>query len=266
MIRLFVSDIDGTLLPDGQQDLPDAYFDKIKALTREGVLFCAASGRQYSSLQRLFAPVRDDIAYITQNGSSVIYKEEILYSSSLTKEDSDQLVRDTYAIPGAQVMYCTDTVAYCGENDHELYDLMLHQFRFNTKMVPNPLDIPMPCVKFSLYLRDHLQEKCQPYFIPRWSATHELVVIAPHFISIMKKGTNKGTALRGLMERLGISPDEAVACGDNGNDIAMLREVTHSVAVANAQEEVGRICRHIVPSNNEMGVLEMMNSLPITPQ
>ena len=71
-IKLIVSDIDGTLIPYGERDLPEALFPMIRALREKGVLFCPASGRQYRSLRRLFAPVANEFAYLCENGAVVI--------------------------------------------------------------------------------------------------------------------------------------------------------------------------------------------------
>ena len=56
-IRLICSDIDGTLLQYGKKELEDEIFEQIRELHRRGILFCPASGRQYTSLRKLFAPV-----------------------------------------------------------------------------------------------------------------------------------------------------------------------------------------------------------------
>ena len=69
MIKLVASDLDGTLLHN---------YDTIKALHEKGIIFTAASGRQYANIRRLFAPLGFDIPYIAENGSMCVYKEEIL--------------------------------------------------------------------------------------------------------------------------------------------------------------------------------------------
>ena len=53
-IRLICSDIDGTLLQYGKKELEDEIFEQIRELHRRGILFCPASGRQYTSLRKLF--------------------------------------------------------------------------------------------------------------------------------------------------------------------------------------------------------------------
>ena len=48
MIKLVASDLDGTLLMKGAQSLPEDIFPLIRQLKELGILFVAASGRQYA--------------------------------------------------------------------------------------------------------------------------------------------------------------------------------------------------------------------------
>ena len=74
-IKLICSDIDGTLLQYGKKELEDEIFEQIRELHRRGILFCPASGRRYTSLRKLFAPVADCCVFLCENGG-VIYKDE----------------------------------------------------------------------------------------------------------------------------------------------------------------------------------------------
>ena len=71
MIRLVTCDIDGTLLHGEETEVAPAALRQIVRLREKGILFCPASGRQYASLRRLFAPVQNEIAYICENGAVV---------------------------------------------------------------------------------------------------------------------------------------------------------------------------------------------------
>ena len=73
MIQYIASDLDGTLLPDGGQDMNPEIFDLILQLKERGIRFIAASGRQYHSIRQLFLPVQEDISYITENGSLCLH-------------------------------------------------------------------------------------------------------------------------------------------------------------------------------------------------
>lgn len=68
MIKMVCSDLDGTLLQYGKKLIEGEIFDEIRALHDRGILFCPASGRQYTSLRKLFAPVADDCIYLCENG------------------------------------------------------------------------------------------------------------------------------------------------------------------------------------------------------
>ena len=69
MIRLIACDIDGTLLRGTQREISPAVFREVVRLGKQGVRFCPASGRQYHSLRRLFAPAADELTYLCENGA-----------------------------------------------------------------------------------------------------------------------------------------------------------------------------------------------------
>ena len=65
MIKLVASDLDGTLLFKGAQSLPEEIFPLIRQLKKMGILFVAASGRQYANMKKMFRPVVDDMPGVT---------------------------------------------------------------------------------------------------------------------------------------------------------------------------------------------------------
>ena len=79
---MVLSDLDGTLLRNGAQTLPENVFPLIRKLTDLGIIFVAASGRQYANMRRMFAPVADEIAYICENGALAMYKGQCLYKEA----------------------------------------------------------------------------------------------------------------------------------------------------------------------------------------
>ncbi len=54
MIKLIVSDVDGTLVKDGTLEINPEYMDVIKKLREKEIYFAVCSGRQYSSESQLF--------------------------------------------------------------------------------------------------------------------------------------------------------------------------------------------------------------------
>ena len=86
MIKMVASDLDGTLLIGGRQTLPEEIFPLVKELKNMGILFVAASGRQYANMRNLFAPVKDEMAFISENGGLAVQNEKLLYCDSFDKE------------------------------------------------------------------------------------------------------------------------------------------------------------------------------------
>ena len=97
MIKLIVSDIDGTLVPDGTDQIDPEMFTLIKRMKEYGIKFAGASGRQYVSMRKLFAPVRDDIYYITDNGSILRDKNKV-YSMNVIERDVLFELQINYAV------------------------------------------------------------------------------------------------------------------------------------------------------------------------
>ena len=62
MVRLIASDLDGTLLQNGTKEISKEAVYYIKKLYEYGVVFAAASGRQYPNIRRLFSEVENEIA------------------------------------------------------------------------------------------------------------------------------------------------------------------------------------------------------------
>ena len=94
MIKLIASDLDGTLLRNGAQALSPDVFPLIQKLKEKGIHFIAASGRQYASMWRLFEPVKDEISYITENGSLCIHENQIMKRAFMDRELGLRIMED----------------------------------------------------------------------------------------------------------------------------------------------------------------------------
>ena len=92
MIRLVASDLDGTLLLHKAQSLPEEIFSLIRQLEELGIMFVAASGRQYPNMTKLFAPVASEISYISENGALAVDHGEVLYQDSFDRELANEII------------------------------------------------------------------------------------------------------------------------------------------------------------------------------
>lgn len=261
MIKLIVSDLDGTMLHDHGEELNSEYFEVIRKLKERNILFCAASGRQYESMRKLFYPVQDEIIYITENGAEILWKNQVIFSMPMTMEDSRQLVLDTRAIPLAESMYCTSDTAYFEKADKNVFQLMKEEYHFKCKVVEDLLKLDVPCLKFSLYLKENVDAVTSQTFVPKWKKTHEVACGGRYFMDVMERGANKGTALKKIQQMLGITYLNTAVFGDNHNDLEMLAEAKYSFAVSNARTRVKELAGYTIDSNNSDGVLKVLNNI-----
>ena len=81
------------------------------------------------------------------------------------------------------------------------------------------------------------------------------------WIDFMNLGVDKGAGVAHLCEHLGIDIADAAAVGDTYNDIPMLERVGHSFIVDNAEEHMNAHAKWRIPSNNDGGVLTLIDAI-----
>ena len=86
MIKLILSDVDGTLLQRGEGAFDEHVFDVVDKLHAKGIHFAAASGRGYGDLNRLFAPVKDKMAFVCSDGAMTIVDGSVLEINAMDRE------------------------------------------------------------------------------------------------------------------------------------------------------------------------------------
>ena len=224
MIRLIASDIDGTLLPYGEEAIPEDVFEEIHRLEREGILFCPASGRQYTSLRRLFAPVADKVPFLCENGA-VVYGPgspgPVLGKTVMDRAQTERLCREIVAMRGVEVLISGQDTSYLCPKEEEICGLMEGKGN-NVVLVPRPEDVPEDIVKVAAYCPGRLEETWLD-LSRRWGGRFQTAVAGVEWVDFTV--ADKGTGLAQLCAALGIGLDEVMAFGDNFNDVPMLSAV-----------------------------------------
>jgi Cof subfamily protein (haloacid dehalogenase superfamily) len=81
----------------------------------------------------------------------------------------------------------------------------------------------------------------------------------PYFLEILPPGTDKGTALAKVAERLGIPQESVLAIGDSMNDEAMIRWAGVGVAMMNGDDRIKDIAALVTEkSNDDDGVADLI--------
>ena len=121
MVKFVASDLDGTLLLNGAQSVDESAIQYINKLVDKGVIFAPASGRQITSLKRLFGAVSDKLAYIAENGALVEYKGETIGKTAMDRKLALEIIEDVIEQPNCEVLVSGEHTAYIKPKSQEYY-------------------------------------------------------------------------------------------------------------------------------------------------
>ena len=245
MIKLIASDLDGTLLQGGTQQLSEEAFQIIEALRKKGIHFVAASGRQYPNLKKLFAPVSHDISFICENGGLIMYDGKLLAKYDIDRCTGLELARDILDTPHCEVLISGQFTSYLKPKTREYANFLRDVVKVNVCEVEDIEDITEEFIKISVYDPRGVEHHSSSYFKQRWEDKLYVAYSGYEWLDFTALQVNKGNALKNLCGKLGISKDEVMVFGDNTNDKEMLEWAGHSYAMANGREEIKRYANDI---------------------
>lgn len=256
--------MDGTLL-NSNAELPEKTFEIIDRLHEKGVAFAVASGRHYLSLQRLYDEIKDDIVIIAENGGIILDKGKMIFANLLTREDVYDIVDAVNSIPGLKITICGLKSAYMfEENIMNEVPVELVDSHFPIRAIIKSLD-DLPAdeeiVKLAVFdgqfnARENIYDK-----LKHLDHKYQFAVSGAQWTDIMNLGVNKGSAIQKLKEQLGATNEETMVFGDALNDYEMMQEAYYSYAMDNALPEIKAISNFTAPSNDQQGVIRVLENL-----
>ena len=236
-IKLIACDLDGTLLLNGAQQLrPETCGLIARLMDEKGLFFCAASGRQYANLQRLFAPVKDRIGYVCENGCLSYYQEKRIHRYLMDHELGRDILRTIMDTDGAEVLLTGERTHYIQPKDMNYFFHMRDVVRNDVTLVPDIFNTPEPYMKVSLYEKGGLHDV--EWWEEQFASRCTVAIGGGEWLDMMPPGVNKASGLKHLLDHLGISPQAVMAIGDNDNDREMLEMAGLPVTVRSAKPSI----------------------------
>lgn len=245
MIKLIVSDLDGTLLKNGSQQVSDEMIEIIKELKKHNILFAAASGRQYYNLKRQFASVEQDIVFIPCNGAVLIEQGIIVLKKTIEQEIGLQLMEDIQSRDGLEVLVDAVDTSYIQPKDKQFEYHLRHVVKNHITVLEDILTVPEDILKISVCEVKGIENGSAAYFQETYGDKGNCVVSGREWLDFTHITANKGSALKEYMSLKNLKPSEVMAFGDNFNDVEMLSLVEHSYAMDSAKDEIKAVCKNI---------------------
>lgn len=244
MVKFIACDLDGTLLLNGAQSVDESAIQYIDRLVESGVIFAPASGRQITSLKRLFEPISNKLAYIAENGALVEYRGETIGKTPMDRKLALEIIEDVIAQPNCEVLVSGEHTAYIKPKSEEYHYRMTKVVNYHTTLVDRFTDIDEDILKIAVCDMSGIKNS-KGHFINKWSDRASVLVSGELYLDFMDSAVNKGRGIEQIQKYFGLKPEECMAFGDNYNDIAMLDKVYYSYVMEKAASDVKKHGRFI---------------------
>lgn len=249
-IKLIASDLDGTLLRN-DKTLSSRTRAVLARCRERGVLFFAATARPPRVLESRIDGLSYDGA-LCHNGGVALLHGETIWENGFSPETALPLVRRVLReFPGARVSAEIGGQLYANFDCSSLWEKAEFTCTDFSTLPSRPLDKLLIGLDFP-----GMAEKILA-LLPEGLAGQ---VSENSIFMVQPKGVEKGKALKAVCKRLGISPAETVAFGDDWNDISLLKAAGTGVAVENALPEVKTAADEICGGNEEDGPARWLES------
>lgn len=244
MVKFIACDLDGTLLLNGAQSVDESAIQYIDRLVESGVIFAPASGRQITSLKRLFEPISNKLAYIAENGALVEYRGETIGKTPMDRKLALEIIEDVIAQPNCEVLVSGEHTAYIKPKSEEYHYRMTKVVNYHTTLVDKFTDIDEDILKIAVCDMSGIKNS-KDHFINKWSDRASVLVSGELYLDFMDSAVNKGRGIEQIQKYFGLKLEECMAFGDNYNDIAMLDKVYYSYVMEKAASDVKKHGRFI---------------------
>lgn len=246
-IKAVFFDIDGTLVSFKSHTVPESARRAIARLREQGVKVFIATGR----LMKHVAIVNDIEVdgYITVNGGYCITSAgEVIFESAFPRATVERVIdlSEQYGFDLNVMTHQDMYVSSMGERVKKIASMI--------NIMPTVADVraiaaTQPVVQMCPYISRELEQEIMP-LLPdcvgsRWIET---------FMDLNVRGVDKSLGIQQVMNYYGLTMAEAMAFGDGGNDLPMVRDAAVGVAMGNASDELKAVADYITSSVDEDGV------------
>ncbi len=260
--KVLVLDIDGTLT-NSEKEISEATKRGIQTVLEHGHKVILASGRPTPGMRRYEKELELDKngGYLLSfNGGRIVECRtgDVVYQRTLPSSIIPGLYEYAKQNEVGLVTYFADNIISAFEPD-EYVELesringmpvkVVKDFKHYIDFDVNKCLLTAPAEKAEV-IEKELQEK--------YKDIASVYRSEPFFIEVMPKNVDKATSLDRMLSSIGLTRDNAICCGDGYNDISMIKYAGLGVAMGNAQPAVKEAADYITGTNDEDGLVTVM--------
>ena len=245
-IKLFVTDLDGTLLPSGVK-VSEKNIRAVRDMVDAGVIFTLATGRMYRAALAIAKTLSVDVPLITYNGALIkSVSGEVIHEDCLPQSTVIELI-EFCRLKGWHIQTYADDQLRFAELNHYAESYMKSVAVDGAAVGWDGLK-KYSARSYKLLLvtdGDRESKACIVELKNKFGDRLDAAQSNPQYVEITSKGVSKASALRLMAARYNVAIDETLAIGDSGNDLPMLKAAGVSVAMGNASDAVKDACAHV---------------------
>lgn len=263
--QVLVLDLDGTLTNSEKKITPPTKQALIE-IQEAGKIVVLASGRPINGV----APLAKELEMERFGGYTLAFNGaritkcssgEIVYNRTLPKEIIRPIWEYVKTIPGLDIISYDDERILSGicPNKYVEKEKMINSMEIvSVDDFPSALEHP---VNKLLICGDPdiLADMVEP-LKKQYHGLLNIYRSEPFFLEIMPRNIDKAQSLQKLLNSVGLTADEMICCGDGFNDLSMIEYAGLGVAMENAQPIIKESADFITKSNDEDGVLHVINT------
>lgn len=262
--QVLVLDLDGTLT-NSKKEITAPTKQALIEIQEAGKIIVLASGRPINGVAPLAAELRMDRFggyMLSFNGARITRCStgEILYDRTVPPEIIRPIYDYVRTFPGLDLISYTDTQILSGirpNNYVEIESGINNMEIVSVEDFPAALDFPV-----NKLLIPGDPQVLETLIDPLRAKYHGLLNIyrsEPFFLEIMPRNIDKAQSLQKLLNSIGLTADSMICCGDGYNDLSMIEFAGLGVAMENAQPIIKESADYITRSNDEDGILHVVN-------
>lgn len=260
MIKLIVSDLDGTIVPEGTFDI-NPEFDKVfSTFIDKGVNVILASGRHANNIKKLLPMIKDRAYILSDTGATLLHKDKALIKHHLNKETVRYLLDYLHDDAGCEVALSNDIGYYTEPRDKFINDNVFADVKEVGYIVDNVYEHLDGVTKLTAMTKDPVQEVIAPLKEKFKNELH-IVQSGTIWFDITKIGVTKGEGVKFVQNLLGVKKEETIGFGNSENDIPLLNECGMAYTVEDASDAVKKHANEVLPDVFNNGVLNELKRI-----
>lgn len=250
--RLFVFDVDGTLLNSSHELLPSTRA-ALQILSDAGHYIVLATARPPGSVARVAAELAAESPIsIALNGAMIVEEQKTLWEKPLAGEPIRRLIQEARR-RGLHINLMSGWDWFV-EVESKWSRQEAEIVRFKPTVVADLLvNVTRPVHKVLIMGEP---EKIDSY--RNWAKSMQMPIQVtlskPTYCEIVEESVSKARAVRQIAQQLEISVDDIIAFGDGENDMAVMQLAGIGVAMGNAMPRVTEAADFVTKTNDENGI------------